>query len=146
MLATAKLIKNGDHRIDEFMPRIAAIAASRLFLISAFSGSAAAIMENVPILTTPPIRWLVSCIPDDALFPSNVANRFWVFSIGGTAMAIDRITVSVGNKQAKIKTNSLELCSSCHEGQSPIRIMPMTASIDKIMNEFLRNLREASKR
>ena len=146
MLATAKLIKNGDQRIAEFIPRIAALAASRLFLISAFSGNAAAIMEKVPILITPPIRWLVSCMPDDALFPSKVANRFWVSSIGGMAIAIDRITVSVGNKQAKIKTNSLELLSSCHEGQSPIKIMPVTASIDKIMNEFLRNLREASKR
>ena len=56
-LATAKLIKNGDHKIAEFIPRIEEIAASCRRLRPESSGSATEINEKVPIFNTPPMRW-----------------------------------------------------------------------------------------
>ena len=75
-LATAKLIKNGDHKIAEFIPRIDETAAIRRLSIFASFGSATEIKENVPIFITPPIRWLVSCMPKAEFSGSKAANFF----------------------------------------------------------------------
>ena len=83
-LARAKLIKNGEYKITEFIPRIDETAAIRRLSILTSFGSATEIKEKFPKFTMPPIRWLVSCMPKAEFSGSKAAKFYFEFFVQKT--------------------------------------------------------------